>query len=314
MLKPGFVRTTFSVRFATTFRNGPGTRDSQWPGGIDGSSVVAPNAMKCMRRSPGPFHRGGSALGCIGAIAERGGGASANGVRGERCALDDVCHYNRVADVKALKLAPLFQAIVASVAACSETRNVADSGPIDASQEASVDAGSDVSAPARRGADVPLDSYVAWCEAGPPQLLADAGCFSYYDVPCGVPPGDTIDDAGTINRCDQICAGAPDDQCAVLPQPWIDVFLDAGLIDAGHGADGRGRRGVRDVRVPGQRWKASRRVSRARAAANESGRGLFLVRREPRARVDRRVLAPRRRASCARRAGEPRAKGGARDA
>ncbi|HEY2365193.1 MAG TPA: hypothetical protein VGH87_02365 [Polyangiaceae bacterium] len=81
--------------------------------------------------------------------------------------------------------------------------------------------------------DAQLDSYVAWCDAGPPLLLADAGCGIYFDVPCGLPPGLVVDDAGNIDRCDQICVGATDDLCAQLP-PWFTaVLLDAGLIDAG---------------------------------------------------------------------------------
>jgi len=133
--------------------------------------------------------------------------------------------------VRARRLAPVFRAIIASVAACSQTSNEGDAG-VDASSDATtVDAPNDVVA-TDAGADVPIDSYVDWCEAGAPVLLADSGYVRYYDVPCGVPPGDTTDDAGVINRCDQICSGETDDRCAVLPDSWIDVFIDAGLIDA----------------------------------------------------------------------------------
>jgi hypothetical protein len=81
--------------------------------------------------------------------------------------------------------------------------------------------------------DAPIDSYVAWCDAGPPVLLAEAGCGLYFDVPCGLPQGLTVDDAGNINRCDQICINATDDLCAQLPPWFTDVLLDAGVIDAG---------------------------------------------------------------------------------
>ena len=87
-------------------------------------------------------------------------------------------------------------------------------------------------APLEAGADAPIDSYVDWCEAGPPSLAVDGGCYDYYSVPCGLPTGDTVDDGGLVSRCDQICPGAPDDVCAVLPPVWIDELLDAGLLDA----------------------------------------------------------------------------------
>jgi hypothetical protein len=119
----------------------------------------------------------------------------------------------------------------AIVASCSQPQQQ----PVDAGGEAAADAtialdsgGGDVAAK-----DAPIDSYVVWCEAGAPQQLGDGGCYNYYYVPCGLPAGDVTDDAGVINRCDQLCTGAFADDCALLPAQWIDVFLDAGLIDAG---------------------------------------------------------------------------------
>jgi rubrerythrin len=112
-------------------------------------------------------------------------------------------------------------------------------------------------------ADVPLDSYVAWCEAGPPDLLGAAdSCHHYFYVPCGLPEGDVTDDAGVVNRCDQVCVGYTDDQCAILPPPWPSVLMDAGffadasLVDGGVfilcaciGASGRMPEGLREPRV-----------------------------------------------------------------
>jgi hypothetical protein len=130
------------------------------------------------------------------------------------------------------RLSLLLPAIAWSVS-CDEDRvvtPVADATADVVTEDATIDvkisdAGTDV-------VDAPIDSYVAWCEAGPPILLADAACGLYFDVPCGLPSGLTVDDAGNINRCDQVCIGATDDLCAQLP-PWFnDVLLDAGLVDA----------------------------------------------------------------------------------
>ncbi len=113
---------------------------------------------------------------------------------------------------------------------CDEDRVPLDaSGPSDATTDSDstiLDARSDV-------VDAARDSYVDWCEAGPPSQFFTESCYDYYFVPCGLPPGDTFDDAGVLNRCDQICLASPDDLCAVIPQVWLDVFLDAGMIDAG---------------------------------------------------------------------------------
>ena len=135
------------------------------------------------------------------------------------------------------RLSLLLPAIAWSVS-CDEDRVVtpladssADVTMHDASADATIsDSGVDADADV---IDAPIDSYVAWCDAGPPVLLAEAGCGLYFDVPCGLPEGLTVDDAGNINRCDQICINATDDLCAQLPPWFTDVLLDAGLIDAG---------------------------------------------------------------------------------
>jgi len=133
------------------------------------------------------------------------------------------------------RLSLLLPAIAWSVS-CDEDRVVtplADSSADVATDATISDASISDAAPNSDVVDAPIDSYVAWCEAGPPLLLADASCALYYDVPCGLPSGLTVDDAGTINRCDQICIGATDDLCAQLPPWFTDVLLDAGLIDSG---------------------------------------------------------------------------------
>jgi hypothetical protein len=118
-----------------------------------------------------------------------------------------------------MRLARLFGAIVASVSACDP-----DAGAIDASApDADAAAPNDAGAP-----DVAPDSYVAWCDAGPPELALNAGCNLYEYVPCGLPPEDIVATGGQINRCDQFCPITTDDSCAILGEPWIDLVFDAG--------------------------------------------------------------------------------------
>ncbi len=117
------------------------------------------------------------------------------------------------------RLARLFGAIVASVSACDPDTTPADAGAPDADASTPNDAG----AP-----DVARDSYVAWCEAGPPALVLNAGCNLYEYVPCGLPSDDVVATGGQINRCDQFCPITTDDSCAILGEPWIDLVFDAG--------------------------------------------------------------------------------------
>jgi hypothetical protein len=128
------------------------------------------------------------------------------------------------------RLSVLLPAIALTNVSCDEDRVVTPLA--DATAESSTADGG-ISDAATDVVDARIDSYVAWCEAGPPILLADAGCGLYFDVPCGLPEGLVVDDAGNINRCDQICIGATDDLCAQLPPWFTGVLLDAGLIDAG---------------------------------------------------------------------------------
>ena len=115
-----------------------------------------------------------------------------------------------------------------------------EANEVDNGADADADATTAVDAPLDTLADAPeVDSYVAWCEAGPPNLIGTAdSCHHYFYVPCGLPTGDVTDDAGVVNRCDQMCIGFTDDQCAVLPPPWPSVLLDAGLVDAASLVDG----------------------------------------------------------------------------
>lgn len=127
-------------------------------------------------------------------------------------------------------LGTLFKTIVAGLSACGTDDHVVP----DASLADASDASFEASAFDVVSEGAPLDSYVDWCEAGPPELVYDGGCYDYEYIPCGLPAGDTVNDAGVINRCDQVCAGS--DDCVVLPPLWIGVLLDAGVIDGGTAA------------------------------------------------------------------------------
>ena len=128
------------------------------------------------------------------------------------------------------RLGTLFRAIVAGAPipaafiACSNTPAAPDAGGVDADATLVItDAASE---------DVTEDTYVDWCEAGPPRQFGEAGCDEFFYVPCGLPAGFSVDDSGVVNHCSLICVDASADDCAVLPPPWIDYFLDAGFIDA----------------------------------------------------------------------------------
>ncbi len=87
-----------------------------------------------------------------------------------------------------------------------------------------------------------IDSYVGWCEAGPPQWVAIDPinqCDSYLWVPCGLPEGDYVTDAGTFNRCDQVCKGFNAYDCeyadaatAYWAAAYVDASFDVGAPDA----------------------------------------------------------------------------------
>jgi len=153
-----------------------------------------------------------------------------------------------------VRLGSLFRAIVIGLSPACESNAI---GPADAAPDATNDVTTTDATDA--SADVAIDSYVDWCEAGPPWLVGGDGCNTYEYVPCGLPPGDVVDDAGVIGRCDQICFGAPDDQCAEAPAEWYASLIDAGDLDADAlteggvlvlcacvGSSGRRFRGFRD--------------------------------------------------------------------
>ena len=160
------------------------------------------------------------------------------------------------------RLHPFFRALVIGLSSACESNEVA---PPDATPDASLDVADDATdASSADVADVAIDSYVDWCEAGAPWLVGGDGCNTYVYIPCGPPSSDAIDDAGVFNRCDQFCTGAPDDQCAEVPQVWYDVLIDAGELDAGAlteggvlvlcacvGASGRRPHGLRNHRARG---------------------------------------------------------------
>ncbi len=111
--------------------------------------------------------------------------------------------------------------------ACSQGPDTPDAGDATTADVIQSDVSSDVTDGGISFADVSVDSYVNWCEAGPPVLGAsDQICNYYVYVPCGYPEGDYyIDDAGRINRCDQICKGWADYDCPQLDNSYVDVII-----------------------------------------------------------------------------------------
>jgi hypothetical protein len=137
-------------------------------------------------------------------------------------------------------LSRLFRALLISMSApaggaawmaCSTGPDNPDGSTADASTDATTEEGS--SNPFPEGSTT--DSYVVWCEAGAPQILGNDGCYAYFWVPCGLPPGDyLLDDAGTINRCDQICKNVNAHDCEIMTDAAVSVLFDSGVTgDAG---------------------------------------------------------------------------------
>ncbi len=91
-----------------------------------------------------------------------------------------------------------------------------------------------------------IDSYVTWCDAGPPEFVTIASntCNTILYVPCGLPSGDYAFDASTgpnqINRCDQICKGYNAFSCEVLTYGQVDLLMAAldASVDAGNDSGG----------------------------------------------------------------------------
>jgi hypothetical protein len=131
----------------------------------------------------------------------------------------------------------LFRAIVVGVsapavavgwAACSTDDSGQPDARVDAKNDPDAQTKPDVSEGGIVFPDVSLDSYVDWCEAGPPHWIAMDTCFNYLYVPCGLPQGDYfLDDAGTINRCDQICLGYTAYGCVMLSDAAIQILYAA---------------------------------------------------------------------------------------
>ncbi len=89
-----------------------------------------------------------------------------------------------------------------------------------------------------------IDSYVDWCEAGPPQFIAISSntCNDILYVPCGAPADDFLKPDATalapfqLNRCDQICKGFNGTSCEILTYGQVDLLYEA--LDSGDGAVG----------------------------------------------------------------------------
>jgi hypothetical protein len=130
------------------------------------------------------------------------------------------------------RLTPLFRAIVIALstpAACGTTPDAPDGGDASAGD---ADATLSDSNPFPEGSTI--DNYVVWCDAGPPQVLTNDGCISYFYVPCGLPSDNHIvdPDSGKLNQCNPICSHVSAQDCEVVPNPLAtDAGDDAG--DAG---------------------------------------------------------------------------------
>lgn len=86
--------------------------------------------------------------------------------------------------------------------------------PDAAAREASDDAGS----PFGTFGDATPDTYVVWCDAGPPRPGTLGTCTLPVLVPCGLPPGIVASDAGGLSAtaCAILCpAGNSYDGCYV---------------------------------------------------------------------------------------------------
>jgi hypothetical protein len=113
------------------------------------------------------------------------------------------------------KLRRIFQALVATTpvtwVACGHSGTSTTDQP-DATVTSEGGSSGEASTDANDGSQPfdDTDATVYWCEAGPPQLAREAGCYNYFYVPCGLPPDTYLqnnvpDASGALNRCDQIC-------------------------------------------------------------------------------------------------------------
>ncbi len=125
-------------------------------------------------------------------------------------------------------------AVAGAWVACSPTTESNDAGP---------DATSDVSDSGTNPfPDTSFaDSYVVWCDAGPPEFISVVpnSCNDMLYVPCGLPAGDYIKEAGLspnqMNRCDQVCKGWQQASCEVMTYGQVALIftvLDSGVDSA----------------------------------------------------------------------------------
>jgi hypothetical protein len=156
-----------------------------------------------------------------------------------------VNYWGNIKGMDERRLSKLFRALVISLSApaggaawvaCSTTPDMPDGGEDSSIPDAKSDVPDMGISPFPDGTY--LDSYVDWCEAGPPQILGNDGCYAYFYVPCGLPVGDyLLDDAGTINRCDQICKNVNAHDCEIMTDAAVGILFDSGLVPDGALAD-----------------------------------------------------------------------------
>ncbi len=110
------------------------------------------------------------------------------------------------------------------------------------------------------------DSFVAWCEAGPPEFITIVpfSCNDMLYVPCGLPTDDYINEAGLnanqLNRCDQVCEGWEETSCEVMTYGQVALIfalLDGGADSAVDASDAGAADAVADANDPltrSRRW------------------------------------------------------------
>ena len=137
--------------------------------------------------------------------------------------------------MRLVRLSRLFKTIVLSASACSPTPEMPDGG-----MDATMDAAEAAADSSPFGDSALVDSYVVWCDAGPPEFLTivPTTCNDMLYVPCGLPPDDYIRDAGLapnqINRCDQVCKGWQAASCEVMTYGTVETLL--AFVDGGDAA------------------------------------------------------------------------------
>ena len=117
---------------------------------------------------------------------------------------------------------------------------------VDATTE---DAGDDV--PALFGDAAAPDVFVAWCDAGPPQLVDGDACYLFLTIPCGLPSNIVVGPNGALSSLDclRVCpveAGPPEDCQVLAADGWTGSGVD---IECTVCSSGRRPPGLRRARV-----------------------------------------------------------------